>query len=307
MPRLPRHPGFPARPLLRPGVRVCRREDGLLQVGLVAHLAVTAPDTDEIRAVLLDLRNGVPPGPACELTPAVLRFCNRLLDKALVLDADGFLSALGTARDQVGRESLAAYLGDNGRDGPDLLARRRGTTIGVAHQGDRRSERRIVDVLTSGGVSTTATTSRADAALLVARGEPDRDRLDEWVRSDLPHLVVSTSEGVVRLGPFVVPGETACLRCIDAHLADRDPRRPLIVAQYVDAAATPDGLPEPIHHDLFEMAMLWAVRDLLNWVDGHRPRSWSSTLTFDPALELGSTPWRQHPACGCGWGRAFAM
>ena len=29
-------------------------------------------------------------------------------------------------------------------------------------------------------------------------------------------------------------------------------------------------------------------------------------VTFDPHLELPRTPWRQHPACGCGWGRSIA-
>ncbi|KQZ74975.1 MULTISPECIES: hypothetical protein [unclassified Nocardioides] len=308
MSRAHRHPGFPARPLLRPGVRVCRREDGRLQVGLVAHLAVTAPDTEEIRGVLADLRNGVPPGPVAGLSPAVMRFCTDLLAKSLVLDADPFLHALGSAEAPEDRESLSAYLSDTGPEGPDLLDRRRATVVQVADQGSRRAGRRLVELLRTGGVQTTThpAPGPVDAAVLVARGEPLRSGVDEWIRGDVPHLVVSTSEGVVRVGPFVVPGQTACLRCIDAHHADHDPRRPLILAQYADPAVGTDALPEPIHHDLFEMAILWAARDLLNWVDGRRPLSWGTTVTFDPHLELPRTPWRQHPACGCGWGRSIA-
>ena len=298
-----RHPGFPARPLLRPGVRVCRREDDYLQLGLAAHLVVVAPDTAEIRALLADLRNGVPPGPASTLSPAMFRLCSDLLEKSLILDADAFLPALGTVRGAPARESLSAFLSDAGPDGRRLLAQRRNTTVQVTHQDSPRAGRRLTDLLNAGSVVTDAHDPSPRVAILVARGEPDRSLLDDWNRADVPHLVISTSEGVVRVGPFVVPGHTACLRCIDAHHTDRDPRRSLVMAQYAASKAPRDGLAEPIHHDLLEMALLWGSRDVLNWVDGLRPRSWSSTLTFNPDLNLLATPWSQHPGCGCGWGR----
>ncbi len=39
----------------------------------------------------------------------------------------------------------------------------------------------------------------------------------------LPHLMVRLTEGDAVVGPFVVPGRTACLRCLDAHHADGRP------------------------------------------------------------------------------------
>ena len=39
------------------------------------------------------------------------------------------------------------------------------------------------------------------------------------------------------IGPFVVPGETACLRCVDAHCTDADPSWPLLVRQYAAASS----------------------------------------------------------------------
>ena len=66
------------------------------------------------------------------------------------------------------------------------------------------------------------------------------------------------------------------------------------------------GFPDPVPHDLLELALAWAVRDLVNWVDGRRPRSWSATVHVDPALELPVTPWPVHPGCGCSWGARVA-
>lgn len=301
-----RHPGFPARPLLRPGLRICRREDGHLQIGLAAHLAVVAPDSESVRNLLSDLRNGVPPGPTCELSPVVLHLCADLLDRGLVVDADDFFTSIKERRHQESRESLSAFFADHGAVSRRLLEQRRQTVVHVEHRGLPRAGRRLGSLLEAGGVGTAAE-GPPHVAVLVTRGETDRDRLDDWVREDLPHLLVNSSEGVVRVGPFVVPGATACLRCVDSHHADADPRRPLIIQQYAAPEAPRDGLPEPIHHDLLDMAVLWASRDLLNWIDGNRPTTWSATITLDPTLELRRSDWAQHPACGCGWGRRQAM
>lgn len=307
MPSTRRHPGFPARPMLHPGVRLCRREDGHLQLGLATHLRVIAPDTDEIRSLLGELRSGIPPGPVTGLSPAALRLCRDLLDKNLVLDAEVYLDTVTSARGQRLRESVSAHLAQAGREAASLLERRRNTSVQVVHRASRQAARRVSEQLRAAGVCLVDEAGRPDLGVLVSRGEADRDLIDPWVQHDVPHVVVGTSEGVVRAGPFVVPGRTACVRCIDAHHGDHDPRRALIVTQYAAAPPPRDGLPEPIHHDLFEMAVLWAARDVLTWVDGGQPQTWSTTITFDPALELRRTPWRPHPDCGCTWGQRLAV
>ena len=75
------HPAYPSRPLLRPGAWVCRRADGHLQVGLEQRIALVAPDTAAVRAVLDGLRAGSPPLHPSSLPPAVARFCVDLLDR----------------------------------------------------------------------------------------------------------------------------------------------------------------------------------------------------------------------------------
>jgi len=142
--------------------------------------------------------------------------------------------------------------------------------------------------------------------LHVARTEVDRDLTDAWMRADRPHLLLALGDGIVRVGPFVVPGETACLRCLDAHQGERDPRRSLVLHQYAASRAPRAGVPDPVPHDLLDLAQVWAVRDLVAWIDGRRPRSWSATVQVDPALELAMTPWPAHPGCGCAWGRLSA-
>jgi bacteriocin biosynthesis cyclodehydratase domain-containing protein len=140
--------------------------------------------------------------------------------------------------------------------------------------------------------------------VLVGVGEPDRELADPWLREGTPYVVVRLTEGRAVIGPFVVPGRTACLRCVDAHHTDADPEWPLLVRQY--AAATrgdrADGAPEPVDPALAALVVAWAARDVTSYVDGGRPSTWSTTLALGPDLATVETrSWLRHPECGCSW------
>jgi hypothetical protein len=142
-----------------------------------------------------------------------------------------------------------------------------------------------------------------DVVLAMYAGEADRAALDELVRHLVPHLVVRLVDGVVTLGPFVVPGRTACLRCLDAHLALEDPAHPALVAQHAQLAEQPeDGWAPPRDLPLLALATGWAVRDVVTHAEGDRPTTWSATIRLEPGLAaVTDTQWLRHPECGCWW------
>lgn len=293
------HPGFPARPLLRPGVRVCRRRDGELQVGLDTRLAVVAPETPAVRLVLDGLRNGVAPPSPAELDAAGVRLCAALLEKRLVVDADVLLPLL--ACDDAERVAgLTATVSSAGLEAGVLLGRRRAAGVRIVSAGLDRAADRSAELLAACSIG------RGEEVVLHVGAEPERTLVDEWMRADLPHLFLVVSEGLVRVGPFVVPGRTACLRCVDAHHTERDPRMPLALHQYAEARGPRDGLPDPVPADLLELALGFVVRDLVSWVDGLRPAAWSTTIEVDPGLALPRRQWPRHPGCGCAWDLAVA-
>ena len=94
------------------------------------------------------------------------------------------------------------------------------------------------------------------------------------MRDDLPHLVVRDHGPALTVGPFVAPGLTACLRCVDAHLGDADPRRALVVEQ---VATQPPLAPVATDPALRAVALSLAVRDLVTFAEGGRPTTWSAT------------------------------
>lgn len=288
--------------MLRPGVRVCRRADGVLQIGLDRSLAVVAADSAEVHEVLDGLRCGVPPAGPAELSSSVTRLCADLLDRSLVVDGDLLLDTIGSAGTGLARAGLSAAIAESGLDARRVLDRRGGVGVAVEGEGLPRAVERARDLLVGAGAGT-----GHDVVLLIGSADPDRSLVDDWVRADLPHVFLTATEGILRVGPFVVPGRTACLRCIDAHHTEHDPRRALVIQQYAEATWPRDGLPEPVPPDLLDVAVGYAVRDLVNWVDGHRPATWSATVRIDGRLELARTPWPRHPGCGCSWGQALAM
>ncbi|MEH0111075.1 hypothetical protein V6N00_15285 [Tersicoccus sp. MR15.9] len=111
-------------------------------------------------------------------------------------------------------------------------------------------------------------------------------------------LPVVTRERDHVVGPLVVPGVTACLRCKDRHCTDADPAWPAIR----DQLAVANAGPAPATSFVPALAAL-AVVQALAFLDGeHRPASWSAELVLRVADgRVGRRPCRPHPACPCAW------
>ncbi|GAA1442787.1 TOMM precursor leader peptide-binding protein [Leifsonia poae] len=71
----------------------------------------------------------------------------------------------------------------------------------------------------------------ARAAVIVASFAVEPERHGRWLRRDIPHLPVVFGDDAVAIGPFVEPGEGACLGCIERHRADAEPEWPAMASQ----------------------------------------------------------------------------
>ena len=250
---------------LLPGLHLVRRDADHLQLGLDPPHCVILKDTPEVRRLVGGLAGGRrPQRPGAEASRAL----------AAILAA-GLLV-------------------------PDETASRRDRLRGARLRVDAASgiATDVTALLRAAGVVEHQRPGGADAVLLVTEGEPERGRLDALVRDEVPHLLVRDHGDALVLGPFVVPGATACLRCVDCHHGDADPRRALVVEQ----VATQPPL-VPVAHDasLRAVALSLAVRDLVTFVEGGEPATWSSTIRVTAALDLVPRRWLRHPACGCAW------
>jgi bacteriocin biosynthesis cyclodehydratase domain-containing protein len=132
---------------------------------------------------------------------------------------------------------------------------------------------------------------------------------DRLMRDGTTHLLVGVRETTAVVGPLVVPGESACLRCLDLRRADRDPAWPLIAAQL--AAEPPSAPPPACDGALASLAASVAALQALAWVDtggaGPLPATFDGTLEVTlPDWRLRRRPWSAHPSCGCHWAGGWA-
>lgn len=300
-------------PLLLPGTRVLRRDAHHLQVGLHPTSCVVLPDSPVLRhletgeplvrdATLLDrlgpvvlpddaaLRSALPPaGESSYSDPREWsRHALASLARERRADAETLRRRSSYAvvvqppprRRREGRRGLDDALADDLR----VLCRRSGLRVGAALPGGPRALRPPV------------------VRALVCVGEPDRSVLDSF---EEPHLLVRFAEGDAVVGPFVEPGVTACVRCTDGHLADRDPAWPLLLEQLTRISGTEraDGVPEPVGAALAAFALAWVARDLAAHVEGQEPVTRGRTIRIRPDLvELETQEWPRRPDCGCATG-----
>lgn len=248
----------PHRLRLRPGLVPVRRDEHHLQLGLEPPAMVVLPDDREVRRLLADLVRGT-------TSPPRSRSAGLALAR---LDEAGLLVEPPTPPTP---PATGVRL-----EGPPGLVEEIRPLIGPAAEAPADAP----DTVT----------------VLLERGPLPRDRVDPLIRAGTPHLVVTSGIDSWAVGPFVVPGHTACLRCVDAHLGVADPRRALVLEQLTRSRTFPD--PDPL---LQSLALPWAARDVLAFLAGETPTSWSTSCVFRRTGAVEEHRWERHPYCGCAW------
>jgi hypothetical protein len=137
---------------------------------------------------------------------------------------------------------------------------------------------------------------RPDLAVLVGLHDPEL--ASALVRERVPHLAASASEAIGVVGPLVVPGQSACLRCLDLTRADRDPAWPLILAQLAGRE------PHPAACDaaLATAVAAQAASQALAFVDRATPASAVVNGTLElvlPDWQWRRRTWPPHHKCSC--------
>lgn len=207
----------------------------------------------------------------------------------LGVDGLGMRIAAGLAAAGVGTVLTA--------DEAPVLATDVGPGAFETHHLGRRREDAAAEVLrqTTPRVRTSAPAgTRPDVSVLVEHGVANPVRARPLVREDLPHLSVVVADVDVTVGPLVVPGRGPCLRCLDLHRCDDDPRWPAVATQV--AACPPRG----VESSLAWLGAALAVTQVLAHLDGREAAAHGATLEVDatnPVPRL--TPRTPHPECGC--------
>ena len=145
---------------------------------------------------------------------------------------------------------------------------------------------------------------RGDAAGLLA--DPGLSR--ELLHAGVPHLYAGVLETLGTVGPFVLPGRSACGGCLSHHRADEDPAWPVLLAQHCSGRSSSSARPGGgAGSTACDSALATTVAGLaalhcLMFLDGGSPPSlggWAEVSMLDGSMRR--RPLEAHPDCGCCW------
>jgi hypothetical protein len=138
-----------------------------------------------------------------------------------------------------------------------------------------------------------------DLAVITGRGDPVL--LAALMRDRVPHLVVNADEAIGTVGPMVVPGRSACVRCVDLSKAARDPAWPRILAQ-VSGTGDQPAATQACDTVLTAATAALAAAQSLAFIDrACEPAAANGTLEVVlPQWQWQRRGWPPHPACVCG-------
>ncbi|WP_298992600.1 hypothetical protein [uncultured Pseudokineococcus sp.] len=305
---------------ISPGLRRCWRGLDRLQLGLdPAHAVVLEGLSAGEEALLEDLADGLPesglPARAAArgVSGADAARLVGLLATAGVLEHPAAPGSRAAARATAAEAGALALV--HGRSGWDVLAGRARRVVAVEGGGRvadavaaglREAGTGDVAVLGPGAAPRGAGTgppppghvAGVDLVVLVADAVVAPARAARLVRADVDHLPVVVRERSAVVGPLVVPGAGACLRCVELHRADRDPEWPLVAAQLASPATT--AAPDVV---LLRLTSALAVAQALAHLDdatGATPGGASWEVRLPDGVPLGRA-WAPHPSCGCTW------
>lgn len=134
--------------------------------------------------------------------------------------------------------------------------------------------------------------------LVILTDIPRRDVADALTRDKIPHLAAAAGEAIGVVGPLVLPGQSACLRCLDLARAERDPAWPLILAQLTGPGADPPACDAVLATTVAAQAAAQA----LGFIDrGRAAAVTNGTLELVlPGWQWKRRSWQRHTRCGCG-------
>ena len=313
------------RPALKSGLLPVWRDRDTLQIGIDPRRAIALTGMSQA-AILIGLLDGSRDREQVVAAASMRGIPAQATERVLTLLAvggviDDFPATTLREVPYPTRARLAAELATtslahrDGDGGARALARRRDSTVRV--EGPGPIARAIARILSASGIGqvqraqpatsrpTRGEQRRTRRAIVAARpdlvilvGSQPLDRTAGLTRDLMPHLAATASEAIGVVGPLVVPGSTACLRCLDFFRAGSDPAWPLILAQL--AIRRPE--PQACDAVLAAAVAAQAAGQALVAVDKAPAASAAANGTLElvlPDWRWQRRSWARHPACAC--------
>lgn len=181
----------------------------------------------------------------------------------------------------------------------DLAANFLGTTdIGLSIQGRLAECIRDLSLFPAPANSPMRGTREGSKSVAISVGPVQAERVQEWLSRGTPHLFIENPDGAsITIGPFVIPGESPCLRCISMS-KDENNEAWKEVSWHL-ATSAPNEVPVSVAHYVAGLAAL----EILRFIDSGKSSLVGASDRIDYHNPCGSerSIFTRHPGCGCNW------
>lgn len=139
---------------------------------------------------------------------------------------------------------------------------------------------------------------KIDCAVLISQQVIDPRRYATWINRDIPHVAVTYTADEVWVSPMIIPGQSACLFCLEKMRTDANPIWPVIATQLLTSNKRFDD----VSSQLFSAGIV--VQKILSRVDKVSGFDLAEENLSGFSLDLKSglikeLKWPKHEACHC--------
>lgn len=125
---------------------------------------------------------------------------------------------------------------------------------------------------------------------------PDYLWIQECLSQDRPHLLVVVRECHIEVGPLVVPGRSACVRCRNLNLLRREPLWGKLDQQLINAK------PLSVDYILGSQVAAFIAKEVFDYLGGLSHHCKNGSWIFKPTSPIPYyQQWFPEPDCGCIW------
>ena len=140
---------------------------------------------------------------------------------------------------------------------------------------------------------------KIDCAVLIVQQVIEPKRYSTWLSRDVPHIVVTFDAQEVSISPMILPGQTACLFCLEIQRTNENAQWPVIASQLISSNKKFDDSAS----QLFAAGIV--IQKILSRIDKVSGFEVSSENQTGYKLNLQSGEvvefrWPQQDGCQCG-------
>jgi molybdopterin/thiamine biosynthesis adenylyltransferase len=139
---------------------------------------------------------------------------------------------------------------------------------------------------------------KIDCAVLIVQQAIEPRRYSHWANRDVPHIAVSFDTEFASVSPMIIPGQTACLFCLENMRTDQDSNWPVLASQLIGSQKKFDDAAS----QLFAAGVV--IQKILARIDkvAGFEQSEENLSGYRMNLKTGEITefvWPKHKACSC--------